>query len=967
MKKTNSLKILIITTVIVLTLSLMPVLAYSANETHATFVQDALRYDTMSNGTSIISSLMTSWYDYPIGGNVVNCVGNTADYSSGPYEQYESALKFTLPATTDTLTSATLRLKVVHREGNPTATVTMTNDNSWQQTNDAYSTFPHYSAPVALASDQPVTAENDWQDIPLTDLNALDAKIGGAASDVTLIITGSTISGYYFDFLADDDPSPDPGAELILTFAPIVSSVAVPANGTYKAGDSLNYTVNFNDAVNVTGTPYLTLTVGSSTVHANYLSGSGTNQLTFGYTIAPGDKDSNGVALASNVSLGGGTIRDAAGYDATLTFAGSTAANVQVKASQTITFENPGSQNFGTSPTLTATSDSELPVAFTSDTPDVCTVSSEGALTFLKAGTATISVNQAGNSEYLPAATVSQSFTVNAVVPGAPIIGTATSGNTQAGISFTPPAFTGGAEITGYIVTSSPGDFTLIGAGSPIFVTGLTNGMEYTFTVAAMNSAGTGEASAASNSVTPKAPQTITFENPGAQSFDTHPVLTATSDSTLPVTFTSDTPDVCTVSSDGVLTFFKTGTATIIAHQAGSASYLPAETVSQSFTVNAVEPGAPTISAVTAGNGRATVSFKPPVFTGGTNITGYTVKSSPGGFIATGASSPITVTGLTNGVAYTFTVTATNSAGSGAASSASLSVTPAIPTYTIIASAGRGVDISPSGTVSVTEGSSRAFTITPDAHYRIASVLVDGVNQGAIRSYTFSNVTANHTITVTAKRTPAPTATPTDTPVPTITPKPTVKPTATLVPTPTPALAATPGPAATPAELAAASMGSITGTVLDSSGKPMAGYVIELHSDTMTTVTDANGRYAFQDVDYTSHELIVKTPEGEQIAEFELAFSEGEDFSSDMTKEGVSITYTRSTETVSIALQLIPDKSGATISQVSGSDKPQISNPLRGVGLVLIWIGGGILAVMLIALLITIVRKRKKNERNEIL
>jgi uncharacterized protein (TIGR02145 family) len=93
-------------------------------------------------------------------------------------------------------------------------------------------------------------------------------------------------------------------------------------------------------------------------------------------------------------------------------------------------------------------------------------------------------------------------------------------------------------------------------------------------------------------------------------------------------------------------------------------------------------PGAPTIGIATAGNAQATVTFTSPASNGGSNITGYTVTSSPGGFIATGSASPITVTGLTNGTAYTFTVTATNANGTGPASSASNSVTPA-PTSTV--------------------------------------------------------------------------------------------------------------------------------------------------------------------------------------------------------------------------------------------------------------------------------------------
>jgi hypothetical protein len=129
-------------------------------------------------------------------------------------------------------------------------------------------------------------------------------------------------------------------------------------------------------------------------------------------------------------------------------------------------------------------------------------------LTFVTAGTCTINADQAGDGTYLAAPTVTRSFTVNPVIPGAPTIGTATAGNTTATVTFTAPATTGGSVVTGYTVTSSPGGITGIGGTSPITVTGLTNGVAYTFTVTATNGAGTSPASAASNSVTPGTTQT---------------------------------------------------------------------------------------------------------------------------------------------------------------------------------------------------------------------------------------------------------------------------------------------------------------------------------------------------------------------------------------------------------------------------------------------------------------------------
>ena len=66
--------------------------------------------------------------------------------------------------------------------------------------------------------------------------------------------------------------------------------------------------------------------------------------------------------------------------------------------------------------------------------------------------------------------------------------------------------------------------------------------------------------------------------------------------------------------------------------------------------------------------------------------------------------------------------------------------------YTITASAGTGGSISPSGAVPVHFGSDQTFHITADTGYHITDVLVDGVSVGAVTGYTFTNVTANHTI-----------------------------------------------------------------------------------------------------------------------------------------------------------------------------------------------------------------------------
>lgn len=93
--------------------------------------------------------------------------------------------------------------------------------------------------------------------------------------------------------------------------------------------------------------------------------------------------------------------------------------------------------------------------------------------------------------------------------PGAPTIGTAVAGNTSATVSFTAPSSNGGSPITGYTATSTPGGIQASGPGSPINVTGLTNGTTYTFKVTATNAVGTGPASASSNGVVPTGSVTL--------------------------------------------------------------------------------------------------------------------------------------------------------------------------------------------------------------------------------------------------------------------------------------------------------------------------------------------------------------------------------------------------------------------------------------------------------------------------
>ena len=110
---------------------------------------------------------------------------------------------------------------------------------------------------------------------------------------------------------------------------PTVSGVSSStANATYKIGDTISVQVTFSEAVTVTGTPQLTLETGATDRTVNYASGSGTTALTFTYTVQAGDVSADlDYVSTSALALNGGTIKDAAGNNATLTLATPGAAN----------------------------------------------------------------------------------------------------------------------------------------------------------------------------------------------------------------------------------------------------------------------------------------------------------------------------------------------------------------------------------------------------------------------------------------------------------------------------------------------------------------------------------------------------------------------------------------------------------------------------------------------------------------
>jgi len=136
-----------------------------------------------------------------------------------------------------------------------------------------------------------------------------------------------------------------------------------------------------------------------------------------------------------------------------------------------------------------------------------------------------------------------------------------------------------------------------------------------------------------------------------------------------------------------------------------------------------------------AGTGSGAVTNTPSgsTFNAGTSVTLTAAPAANSTFAGW--------SGACSGSASTCTITMN--------ANASVTATFNIKSYTITATAGPNGTISPQGTVSISPGANQSFTITPNSGYKIADVKVDGASVGTIASYSFTNVTGNHTIAAT--------------------------------------------------------------------------------------------------------------------------------------------------------------------------------------------------------------------------
>jgi predicted acyl esterase len=283
--------------------------------------------------------------------------------------------------------------------------------------------------------------------------------------------------------------------------------------------------------------------------------------------------------------------------------------------------------------------------------------------------------------------------------PSAPGFLTVTPGNQRATLKWWSPSGNG-ASVTGYVITpyvgavaQSPRVFS--SSANQQTVTGLTNGTTYTFTVAAVNARGTGQAATSApvvvNPSAPGAPSNVAAKAGNASASVSWKA--PTSDGGSPVTGYVVTPYVGAV-AQAPRSFSSTATTQTVTGLANGTTYTftvaatnavgagAASAASPPLLVGA--PGAPGFLTVTPGNQQATLKWWAPSGNGA-SITGYVITPYVGAVaqsprVFSSSANQQTVTGLTNGTTYTFSVAAVNAIGTGApAISPAVLVSPTAP------------------------------------------------------------------------------------------------------------------------------------------------------------------------------------------------------------------------------------------------------------------------------------------------
>jgi RHS repeat-associated protein len=313
-------------------------------------------------------------------------------------------------------------------------------------------------------------------------------------------------------------------------------------------------------------------------------------------------------------------------------------------------------------------------------------------LTGLDNGTSYTFVVRARNAMGLGAESAPSTAVLPASVPSAPAGLVASAASREATLYWTVPAAEGGSALTGYRIVASPGGLAATVPGDRTFarITGLDDGVAYRFTIVAANAQGNGPASAPSDEVIPFGAPAEPGSVQGTQGNGTALVQWSApaADGGRPITGYTVTAEpgglsaaVTAGETSRLITGLANGTAYTLRVTATNLAGAGPASAASGAVVPSTVPDEPTGVQATAGVASAIVTWVAPPTDGGSPISRYSVVSHPGeklGVVDAGALRA-TVSGLTNGTVYSFTVRAANAAGLGAESLRSNFVTPVGP------------------------------------------------------------------------------------------------------------------------------------------------------------------------------------------------------------------------------------------------------------------------------------------------
>jgi len=150
-------------------------------------------------------------------------------------------------------------------------------------------------------------------------VNDVDANGIGSFSPISL--NSGTIKDTAENNIVGLTFTPPPSTTVIVDgLAPAITSIIPPPDNTYLTGSHLDFILNYNTLINVTGIPRISINIGGAIAYATYLSGTGTTSLTFRYTANSAHLDSDGIVLISPVSLNSGTMTVPSSSLVSLTF-----------------------------------------------------------------------------------------------------------------------------------------------------------------------------------------------------------------------------------------------------------------------------------------------------------------------------------------------------------------------------------------------------------------------------------------------------------------------------------------------------------------------------------------------------------------------------------------------------------------------------------------------------------------------